>query len=55
MPESTRAALAERGHDVRVHPAGAIGGSAQVITVDPGGFLLGGSDPRQEGVALGLE
>lgn len=55
MPEGTRAALAERGHDVRVHPAGSIGGSAQVITVDPGGFLLGGSDPRQEGVALGLE
>ncbi|MEE4023578.1 gamma-glutamyltransferase [Gordonia sp. PKS22-38] len=55
MPESTRVALSERGHRVRVQPALSADGSAQVISRDPGGFLLGGSDPRQEGVALGLE
>ena len=47
--------LRRRGHEVR--DIGALGapGSAQVISVDPQGFFLGGSDPRQEGVALGLE
>ncbi|MFW0783614.1 gamma-glutamyltransferase [Gordonia sp. CPCC 206044] len=51
----TRDELRRRGHAVRdVEPFGEAG-SAQVISVDPQGFLLGGSDPRQEGVALGLE
>ncbi len=51
----TRDELRRRGHAVRdIAPLGE-SGSAQVISVDPQGFLLGGSDPRQEGVALGLE
>ncbi|NDZ92894.1 gamma-glutamyltransferase [Streptomyces sp. SID6673] len=51
----TRDELRRRGHVVRdVAPLGEPG-SAQVISADPAGFLLGGSDPRQEGVALGLE
>ncbi|MCF8570980.1 gamma-glutamyltransferase [Gordonia sp. HY002] len=50
-----RAELRRRGHVVRdVTPFGEPG-SAQVISADPRGILLGGSDPRQEGVALGLE
>ncbi|WP_072713750.1 gamma-glutamyltransferase family protein, partial [Rhodococcus rhodnii] len=47
---ATRAELRRRGHEVRdIAPLGEPG-SAQVISVDPTGYLLGGSDPRQEGV-----
>jgi gamma-glutamyltranspeptidase / glutathione hydrolase len=49
------AELRARGHEVRdVGPWGA-GGSALVITVDDErGALVGGADPRQDGVALGV-
>ena len=47
-------ALADLGHRVEVlEPLGA-DGSAQVISIDDRGVLSGGSDPRQEGVALGV-
>ncbi|MGV9709980.1 gamma-glutamyltransferase family protein [Gordonia sp. NPDC003424] len=55
VASETRDELRRRGHTVRdIDPLGEPG-SAQIISVDPQGFLLGGSDPRQEGVALGLE
>jgi gamma-glutamyltranspeptidase/glutathione hydrolase len=49
------AELASRGHDVEV--AGewdALFGHAQCIWLDPEGGLLGGSDPRADGGALGF-
>ncbi|MEU6037675.1 gamma-glutamyltransferase [Actinomadura sp. NPDC047616] len=47
--------LRELGHDVRVQGPWAAGGSAQIISVAEGtGALLGASDPRQDGVALGV-
>ena len=47
--------LGQRGHRVRRLGAWAGGGAAQVIARDPeSGVLAGGSDPRVEGLALGL-
>jgi gamma-glutamyltranspeptidase/glutathione hydrolase len=47
--------LRELGHAVRVTGPWDGGGSAQVISVDARrGCLLGGADPRLDGVALGL-
>lgn len=55
VASDTRNELRRRGFRVRdIEPFGEAG-SAQVISMDSQGFLLGGSDPRQEGVALGLE
>lgn len=45
------AGLAELGHNV-VIPAGPIGG-AQAIALGDNGVLIGGSDPRKDGCALG--
>ncbi len=46
--------LRRLGHRVEMlEPLGA-DGSAQVISIDDRGVLSGGSDPRQEGVALGV-
>jgi gamma-glutamyltranspeptidase/glutathione hydrolase len=51
----TVAALEELGHRVRLVGAWDGGGSAQLIARDPAtGVLAGGSDPRVEGLALGL-
>ncbi|WP_099021835.1 gamma-glutamyltransferase family protein [Mycolicibacterium palauense] len=50
-----RAALSEAGHRVVVKPALGEGGSAQVISRDDRGILSGAADPRQEGVALGVD
>lgn len=51
-PAEVHAALGAMGHNVVV-PAGPIGG-AQMITVDrAGGLLVGASDPRKDGCALG--
>jgi gamma-glutamyltranspeptidase/glutathione hydrolase len=53
-PEATREALAAKGHDVRVRGPWAGGGAAQLIARDPEtGVLVGGSDSRVEGLALG--
>ncbi|TGD85716.1 gamma-glutamyltransferase [Mycolicibacterium sp. CH28] len=49
------AALRERGHQVVAQPTLAAGGSAQVISRDERGILWGAADPRQEGVALGVD
>lgn len=51
----TLAGLAARGHDVRTVGDWGAGGSAQVVSLDvERGCLVGGSDSRQEGVALGV-
>ncbi|CAN5475382.1 gamma-glutamyltransferase [soil metagenome] len=55
IPDDTRDALRVRGHQVVVQPENGAGGSAQIISCDPRGTLLGGSDPRQEGVAIGVD
>ncbi|UYP19266.1 gamma-glutamyltransferase [Rhodococcus sp. Z13] len=55
VPEEIRSSLAERGHRVTTLDAFGADGSAQVVSLDERGVLLGGSDPRQEGVALGVE
>jgi gamma-glutamyltranspeptidase/glutathione hydrolase len=51
FPESTAAALEAKGHTLRRGP---VDGAVQLIQVDPEtGALLGGSDPRAGGMALG--
>jgi gamma-glutamyltranspeptidase/glutathione hydrolase len=52
IPQSLRAALAEKGHAIteleKPH------GGGQVIRIDRArGVLVGGSDPRKDGCALG--
>lgn len=47
----TRAELAEMGHDVKISPE-PIGG-AQSVLIDDSGVLIGASDPRKDGCALG--
>lgn len=54
LPESVRRELAEH-HHVVVQPALGGGGSAQVISRDERGILSGAADPRQEGIALGVD
>jgi gamma-glutamyltranspeptidase/glutathione hydrolase len=49
-----RAALTERGHHLVNAPGGAFGGF-QGILIDPKtGVLMGGSDPRKDGLAIGF-
>lgn len=50
-PEATMATMREMGHDVLVATK-PIGGG-QMIRIDRSGFLIGGSDPRKDGQALG--
>ncbi|HWA63357.1 MAG TPA: gamma-glutamyltransferase family protein [Caulobacteraceae bacterium] len=55
LGDEALAGLAARGH--RLKPTGAWGGTgaAQIIARDPAtGVLAGGSDPRAEGLAMGL-
>lgn len=47
--------LVALGHRVVVQPAFGAGGSAQIISRDDRGILSGAADPRQEGVALGVD
>jgi gamma-glutamyltranspeptidase/glutathione hydrolase len=52
IPRATAQALAKRGH--QVVPAGKPLGGGQMIVVDHArGVLIGGSDPRKDGLALG--
>jgi gamma-glutamyltranspeptidase/glutathione hydrolase len=53
--DAVLAELVRRGHRVQRLGAWGAGGAVQVIAVDPEtGVLTGGSDPRAEGLALGL-
>jgi gamma-glutamyltranspeptidase / glutathione hydrolase len=53
IPDAVRQALAARGHTIVPNTAGAFGGF-QGILIDPRtGVLMGGSDPRKDGVAIG--
>jgi gamma-glutamyltranspeptidase/glutathione hydrolase len=52
VPRATAEALARLGH--RIVPAGKPLGGGQIIVIDHArGVLLGGSDPRKDGLALG--
>ena len=55
ISESARDELSTRGHRVVVQPPYGAGGSAQIISRDERGILSGAADPRQEGVAIGVE
>lgn len=51
---AVRAELAARGHNVVEQPAFRGGGATQIIARDPeSGVMIGGSDARAEGMALG--
>jgi gamma-glutamyltranspeptidase/glutathione hydrolase len=51
--EAVRQALASRGHTIAPSTAGAFGGF-QGILIDPRtAVLMGGSDPRKDGLAIG--
>jgi gamma-glutamyltranspeptidase/glutathione hydrolase len=52
VPDSVAAGLARLGHAVE-HSIGPIGG-AQAIMIDQAGVLIGASDSRKDGCALGL-
>ncbi len=56
MPEATRDALADMGHEIVVEaPDNAFGfGGAQLIRRLPGGGYMAGSDPRKDGCAIGF-
>ncbi len=52
LPASVQAGLAERGH--RLKPSGGPMGGGQAIAIDwENGILIGGSEPRKDGLALG--
>lgn len=52
IPGEVRASLADKGHALRA--AAKPHGGGQVIVIDEkNGFLIGGSDPRKDGLALG--
>ena len=44
----------ERGHDVRELPAYGHGSAVQLLEVTEDGTYIAGSDPRCEGLALGI-
>lgn len=55
VPEEVRDQLRSAGHRIVVQPSWGAGGSAQVICRDERGVLSGAADPRQEGVAIGVD
>jgi gamma-glutamyltranspeptidase / glutathione hydrolase len=54
IPETVRQALVSRGHTIVPNGVGSFGGF-QGILIDPRtGVLMGGSDPRKDGLAIGF-
>lgn len=53
VPEATRAGLAERGHELAEIPSPLGGGQAIKLDWEEG-VLVGGSDPRKDGTAIGF-
>ena len=54
FPEDVRAGLAAKGHALNILDAWGAIGNAQAIMVDPDtSALMGGSDPRRDGYAIG--
>jgi len=54
FPYEVSADLKERGHDVRELPAYGHGSAVQLLEVTEDGTYIAGSDPRCEGLALGI-
>jgi len=53
IPESVRAELTSRGHDIRViGPRTGTFGYGQAVMLGPGGVHLGASEPRHDGAAI---
>ncbi|MEW5812963.1 MAG: gamma-glutamyltransferase [Actinomycetota bacterium] len=55
LAPAVRDELKAAGHQLVIQPALSAGGSAQVISRDERGILSGAADPRQEGIALGVD
>ena len=56
VPESVRAALIQRGHKVtsNANPGGGFGGYQGIMFDRRTGVLMGGSDVRKDGLAIGF-
>jgi gamma-glutamyltranspeptidase/glutathione hydrolase len=52
IPEATCSGLAERGHKLE-RPDGPIGGAQAILIDGDNGVLVGASDPRKDGLAIG--
>jgi gamma-glutamyltranspeptidase/glutathione hydrolase len=53
VPDNVRLALIKRGHDILPSDTPVHYGGGQVIVRDPAGVLIGGSEPRNDGAAVG--
>jgi len=54
MPPNLVEELRTMGHEISVVPGSAAFGCGQIIMKDENGVLAGGSDPRADGLAIGL-
>jgi len=54
VPQFIAEGLRAMGHDVEIHAEGGMFGRGQIIWRLPNGSLIGGSDMRADGCALGF-